>query len=92
MNESKHFGLVGGLGVGATVIYYQAIAAACAERDIVPRLTMAHANAPTALACVQAGRIDGSPPTSRASCGSSPRQGPTSSPFPPSRRTSAWPT
>ena len=58
MNESKHFGLVGGLGVGAAVIYYQAIAAACAERGIVPRLTMAHANAPTALACVQSGRID----------------------------------
>ena len=58
MNESKHFGLVGGLGVGATVIYYEAIAAACAERGIVPRLTMAHANAPTALACVQSGRID----------------------------------
>jgi aspartate/glutamate racemase len=47
MNQSKHFGLVGGLGVGATVLYYQGIAAACAERNIVPRLTMAHANAPT---------------------------------------------
>jgi aspartate racemase len=58
MNESKHFGLVGGLGVGATVLYYQGIAAACAERNIVPRLTMAHANAPTALALVQAGRIE----------------------------------
>jgi aspartate racemase len=52
MNQSKHFGLVGGLGVGATVLYYQGIAAACAERNIVPRLTMAHANAPTALALV----------------------------------------
>ena len=38
------------LGVGATVLYYQGIAAACAERSIVPRLTVAHANAPTALA------------------------------------------
>ena len=57
MNQSKHFGLVGGLGVGATVLYYQAIAAACAERDIVPRLTMANAHAPTALAFVQAGQI-----------------------------------
>ena len=59
MNQSKHFGLVGGLGVGATVLYYQGIAAACAERNIVPRLTMAHANAPTALALVQAGQIEG---------------------------------
>ena len=59
MNESKHFGLVGGLGVGATVLYYQGIAAACAEKNVVPRLTMANAHAPTALALVQAGRIEG---------------------------------
>lgn len=58
MDESKHFGLVGGLGVGATVLYYEGIAAACAERGIVPRLTMANAHAPTALALVQAGRIE----------------------------------
>jgi aspartate racemase len=58
MKQSKHFGLVGGLGVGATVLYYQGIAAACAERNIVPRLTMANAHAPTALALVQAGRIE----------------------------------
>ena len=57
MNQSSHFGLIGGLGVGATVIYYQAIAAACAQRDIVPRLTIAHAHAPAALALVQADRI-----------------------------------
>jgi aspartate racemase len=50
--------LVGGLGVGATVLYYQAIAAGCAERNLVPRLTMAHALAPAALAFVQAGRIE----------------------------------
>src|SRR6202521_6077199 len=58
MNESKHFGLVGGLGVGATVLYYQGIAAACVERNIVPRLTMTNAHAPTALAFVQAGQIE----------------------------------
>lgn len=58
MKQSKHFGLVGGLGVGATVLYYQGIAAACAERNIVPRLTMANAHAPTALAFVQSGRIE----------------------------------
>ncbi|MGE0767801.1 MAG: aspartate/glutamate racemase family protein [Hyphomicrobiaceae bacterium] len=55
---SQHFGLIGGLGVGASVIYYEAIAAACASRGIIPRLTMAHANAPTALALVTAGRIE----------------------------------
>jgi aspartate racemase len=58
MDQSRHFGLVGGLGVGAAVLYYQGITAACAARSIVPRLTMAHANAPTALAHVQAGRIE----------------------------------
>jgi aspartate racemase len=58
MQQSRHFGLVGGLGVGATVLYYEAIAAACAKREIVPRLTIANAHAPTALALVQAGRID----------------------------------
>jgi len=58
MNPSKHFGLVGGLGVGATVLYYQAIAEACARRNIAPRLTIANAHAPTALALVQAGRIE----------------------------------
>lgn len=59
MDQSKHFGLIGGLGVGATVIYYEAITAACAQRNIAPRMTMANAHAPTALAHVQAGRIEG---------------------------------
>lgn len=58
MQQSKHFGLIGGLGVGAAVIYYQAITDACAKRQVVPRLTMAHAHAPNALALVTAGRID----------------------------------
>jgi aspartate racemase len=53
-----HFGLIGGLGVGAAVYYYQRITAACAGRGIMPRLTMAHADMTTALAFVQAGRID----------------------------------
>jgi aspartate racemase len=53
-----HLGLIGGLGVGAAVHYYQHITAACAGRGIVPRLTMAHADLPTTAALVQAGRID----------------------------------
>jgi aspartate racemase len=56
--ESRHIGLIGGLGVGATIIYYRAIAAGCADRGAVPRLTIVHAHAPTALAHVAAGRID----------------------------------
>ena len=56
--DSSHVGLIGGLGVGAAVIYYRAIAAACADRGTVPRMTIVHADAPTALAHVAAGRID----------------------------------
>ena len=59
MQGSHHFGLIGGLGVGATVLYYEGITNACAARGTVPRLTIAHANAPTALKLVQAGSIDG---------------------------------
>jgi aspartate racemase len=56
--DSRHVGLIGGLGVGAAVIYYRAIAAGLADRGTVPRITMVHADAPTALAHVAAGRID----------------------------------
>ena len=44
--DSEHVGLIGGLGVGAAVIYYRAIAAGCAECGTVPRITIVHANAP----------------------------------------------
>jgi aspartate racemase len=57
--DSRHVGLIGGLGVGAAVIYYQAIAAGLAERGTVPRITLVHAHSPTALAHLSAGRIDG---------------------------------
>jgi uncharacterized protein len=54
----KNLGLIGGLGVGATVLYYEGITAGCATRGVIPQMNMAHANAPTALAFVQAGQID----------------------------------
>jgi aspartate racemase len=56
--ESRHIGLIGGLGVGAAVIYYRAIAAGCADRGVVPRITIVHAHTPTTLAHVAAGRND----------------------------------
>src|SRR5690348_5525096 len=56
--RSRHVGLIGGLGVGATVIYYKAIAAGCASHGSVPRMTIAHAHTPTVLAHAEAGRID----------------------------------
>ena len=37
-------GIVGGLGVGATVHYYEKIAAACKARDVVPDLVITHAD------------------------------------------------
>jgi aspartate racemase len=58
MRQSRHFGLIGGLGVGATVLYYKGITNACAARETVPRLSIAHANAPTALELVQTRNID----------------------------------
>jgi aspartate racemase len=56
--DSSHIGLIGGLGVGAAVIYYRALTAGCVDRGFVPRITIAHAHAPTALAHVAAGRLD----------------------------------
>ena len=50
--------MIGGLGVGAAVIYYRAIVAGCVNRGMVPRITIAHAHAPITLAHVAAGRID----------------------------------
>ena len=58
MKDSAHFGLIGGLGVGAATLYYSRIAEACASRGFVPRITMAHAHAPNALTLVTAGKID----------------------------------
>ena len=51
-------GIVGGLGVGATIHYYEKIAAACTARGIVPDLLFNHADANTGQAFVRAGRLD----------------------------------
>jgi aspartate racemase len=59
MSKPPHIGIIGGLGVGATVIYYEKITAACSVRGIIPCLTITHADAPTALALVTAGDIEG---------------------------------
>jgi len=57
MSSQKTLGLIGGLGVGATILYYDWTVAACKARGFVPKLVMSHANAPTALACVTEGRL-----------------------------------
>jgi aspartate racemase len=51
-------GIVGGLGVGATVHYYEKIAAACKARGIVPDLLFNHADANTGQVFVRAGGLD----------------------------------
>jgi aspartate racemase len=51
-------GIVGGLGVGATVHYYEKITAACSARGAVPNLLIIHADANTGQGFVRAGRLD----------------------------------
>jgi hypothetical protein len=53
MNQSSHgrrLGLVGGLGVGATIHYYQELVKAHALRDCVPELLIIHADVTRVLA------------------------------------------
>lgn len=58
MPTQKTLGLLGGLGVGATVLYYEGITSRAARRGFVPNLVISHAHASMALALVTAGRID----------------------------------
>lgn len=51
-------GLIGGLGVGATVHYYEKIAAACKARGIVPDLVITHADVDHGQGLVRAGKLD----------------------------------
>ena len=52
---SLRLGLIGGLGVAATVFYYQHLVRALAGRDEPPQLLIAHADMPTVLGHVQRG-------------------------------------
>ena len=51
-------GIVGGLGIGATVHYYEGITAACKARGVVPDLVIAHADVDHGQALVRAGQLD----------------------------------
>jgi aspartate racemase len=62
MNEvplGRCIGLIGGLGVGATVYYYQELAKAHTAHGRVLNLVMVHAHVDRVLAAVQAGDKDG---------------------------------
>ena len=51
-------GIVGGLGVGATVHYYEKITAACKARGSAPDLVIAHADVDHGQNLIRAGRLD----------------------------------
>ena len=51
-------GIVGGLGVGATVDYYTRISAACRNRNLVPDLAIVHADVDRGQGYVREGRLD----------------------------------
>jgi aspartate racemase len=50
-------GIVGGLGVGATVHYYEQIAAACKARGVVPDLVIAHADVEHGQSLIRRGAL-----------------------------------
>jgi aspartate racemase len=50
-------GIVGGLGVGATVHYYEKITAACKARGMVPDLVIAHADVDHGQNLIRAGKL-----------------------------------
>ena len=51
-------GIVGGLGVGATVDYYKRITAACKARGVVPDLVFVHADVDRGQGYVRDGKLD----------------------------------
>src|SRR4051812_36626560 len=51
-------GLIGGLGVGAPVLYYQRLVEIHKARGLTPRLLIVHANVDRVLAAVSASRLD----------------------------------
>jgi aspartate racemase len=51
-------GIVGGLGVGATIHYYERITAACRALGVAPDLVIVHADVEHAQGLIRAGQID----------------------------------
>ena len=50
-------GIIGGLGVGATVHYYETITAACKARGVVPDLVIAHADVDYGQSLIRDGKL-----------------------------------
>jgi aspartate racemase len=57
MRKQRNLGIIGGLGVGATVHYYQSILDACTMHGLAPRLFIAHADVARVLANVRDGEL-----------------------------------
>jgi aspartate racemase len=55
MNNNRCLGLVGGLGVGATIHYYQKLAQAHEARGVAPDIVIVHAQTSRVFEYVQAG-------------------------------------
>ena len=55
--EQRCLGIIGGLGFGATVHYYQSIIDACTKHGLTPRLFIAHADVARVLANVRDGKL-----------------------------------
>ena len=51
-------GIIGGLGVDATIHYYEKIAAACKARGVVPDLVFVHADVDRGQGYVRDGKLD----------------------------------
>ena len=52
-------GIIGGLGVDATIHYYEKITAACKARGLVPDLVVVHADVDRGQGFVRAGDLEG---------------------------------
>ena len=59
MQNSRSLGLIGGLGVGATIFYYENLARGCEELGFVLDIVITHAHTPRVFAYVEAKDRDG---------------------------------
>jgi aspartate racemase len=59
MSKTRCLGLLGGLGGGATVHYYQSLAQAHQKHDRSMDIVIAHAEVSRVFECVQAGDREG---------------------------------
>ena len=58
MAQTTMIGLVSGLGVGATIYYYEKLSAAFVERGVLPGLLISHADLGRAYTLVQDGAME----------------------------------